>query len=62
MRVLCKSQLLLVGGMDQISCALQEGHDGFHWQTGTVPAYHDEDEIDGSVMDDPEVRYVIIWN
>ena len=61
MRVLCKSQLLLVGAVDQISCALDEGHDGFHHQKGTVPAYHDPCEPDES-MDDPQVDYAIVWS
>lgn len=59
--MICESQLLLVGGMDEILCRLEPGHDGLHQAIGTIPAYHDEDEIDGSVTDDPQVRYVIVW-
>lgn len=57
----CKSQLLILNAIDLIACALDEGHNGFHWNTGTIPAYA-EDPTAGGVIDDAEVRWAIIWN
>lgn len=57
----CESKLMIPNAMDVFECSLLVGHAGFHQESGTIPPFHDEDEVDGSITDDPEVLWIITW-
>jgi len=57
----CESKLLITDGIDEFVCSLLEGHVGPHLESDTVPPYYDKDEVDGSVINDPEVRWSLTW-